>query len=213
MRFKSLIFLSFILIFSCGRDNEPQALEKNESEKTEDSDEKEKEEIRDQLPPLVFAHCILIVGGSPSLSPELPIDSIYSSQLQYELDSRYQVLNAAVMDEDYEALSNRLHNLPPHQLELLLLEIGHDESQFSEADQVFEEKLDKVLAFANSLNDQVPVILIPSDLNEKRLERLVQIAEDSPYINILESSENTLHSIDWHRAVTNEVVSYLDQSK
>ncbi|MCG8330612.1 MAG: hypothetical protein MI974_23145 [Chitinophagales bacterium] len=213
MRCKCLIFLSFILILSCSRDSEPQAIEKDRSETTKVSDEKEKEVIKDQLAPLIFAHCILIVGGSPSLSPELPIDSIYSSQLQYELGSRYQVLNAAVMDEDYEALSDRLHNLPPHQLELLLLEIGHDESQLSETDQVFEEKLARVLAFANSLNDQVPVILIPSDFNEKRLESLGKAAKASPYINILESSKHTLHSIAWHRTITNEVVSYLDQSK
>lgn len=213
MRCKCLIFLSFILILSCSRDSETQAIEKDKSETTEVSDEKEKEEIKDQLDPLVFAHCILIVGGSPSLSPELPIDSIYSSQLQYELGNQYQVLNAAVLDEDYEALSDRLHNLPPHQLELLLLEIGHDESQLSETDQVFEEKLAKMLAFANSLNDQVPVILIPSDFNEKRLESLGKAAKASPYINILESSKHTLHSIAWHRTITNEVVSYLDQSK
>ena len=202
-----------ISLFSCTSGNESQAIEKNKSEKAESSDEKEKEEVRNQLDPLVFTRCILIVGGSPSLSPALSIDSIYSSRLQYALDNQYQVLNAATMHEGHEALVTRLQNLPSHQLELIILEIGYDESQLPKADQAFEKKLEKVLSFAKTFNNHPPFFLIPSDFNEKRLNKLDHVVESYPYSKIVGRSEKAIHSPAWHRAITSEIMLSLDHDE
>lgn len=201
-----------VSLLSCNDSNESQLIEANKNEKAKNSEEKERIEVKDQLEPLVFTHCILIVGGSPSLSPKLPIDSVYSSRLQHELENRYQVLNAAAIHERDEALFTRLHNLPPHQLELIILEIGYDESLFSKSDQVFEKKLEKVLAFVKSINDQLPIVLIPSDFNEKKLEKLERVARTSSSVNILEGDGNSIHSIDWHSKITKEIISYLERT-
>lgn len=186
-----------LIFLSCGR--EPSATERAAEPAVPSS--------ATAVSPLAkpYKNTVLILGGRPSVNPDLPTEQLYSSLLKASLDDA-RILNAALPMETFAHTKERLSILLQHDLQLLLIELGADAKQQGLSPDALFQNTEALLEAVFLEHPKLNCLLILSDSDGTYRAGVRQLAEAYPSVQLLDLANRSPYSTEWHQLVATSVL-------